>query len=96
MRFLSDKEIWKHSPIVTSLLLEGATVGQMFRMWTERTAAGQSLSSWVSVGVALLIWFNWYRIFTPEQKIARYTVALSLIFNVCVISTVVYFRYFVH
>lgn len=91
---LSNKEIWKHSPIVTTLLLEGASIGQLIQMWTTRTAEGQSLWAWLAVEFALLLWFNWYRLFTPDQIIARYTCAFGLVMNFFVILTVIWFRYF--
>lgn len=45
-------------------------LGQIVRMWTYRTAAGQSLTSWCCVNLALWLWANWYRMITPERSIA--------------------------
>jgi uncharacterized membrane protein YbaN (DUF454 family) len=94
IEFFSNKQIWKNSPFFTTFLLETANVGQIMRMWTERTAAGQSLTSWICVGTALACWANWYRLFTPEQKIARNTCLFGMLVNATVISTVIYFRYY--
>lgn len=91
----SNKNVMRHTPIVTTLLLEGANVGQLIRMWTEHTAAGQSLWAWFSVGVALALWLCWYRLFVPEQKIAIYSCLSGILMNQAVIWTVIYFRYLV-
>jgi hypothetical protein len=42
-----------YTPIATTCLLETANLGQIVRMWTYHTAAGQSLTSWCCVNVAL-------------------------------------------
>ena len=92
-RFWNDPAIVAYSPIATTCLLEGANISQMVRMWTQRTAAGQSLLAWVCVGSALLLWANWYRIVTPEQRIARFTIKIGIALNFGVILSVAYFRY---
>lgn len=90
---ISNKSWVKHTPIVTTLLLEAANVQQIGRMWTEKTAAGQSLGGWVCVNLALILWFNWYRVFTPDQKIAKYSTLVGITINFMVIMSIVYFRY---
>jgi hypothetical protein len=82
-----------YTPIATTCLLETANLGQIVRMWTYRTAAGQSLTSWCCVNLALWLWANWYRVITPEQKIARFTIKVGITLNTCVILTAIYFRY---
>jgi hypothetical protein len=47
-----------YTPIATTCLLETANLGQIVRMWTYHTAAGQSLTSWCCVNVALWLWAN--------------------------------------
>lgn len=83
------------TPIVTTLMLEIANAGQIWRMWSERTAAGQSLIAWVSVNLALMLWFNFYRVLTPNEKWALRGTAAGIIMNWGVILSVVYFRYVV-
>jgi hypothetical protein len=79
-----------YMPIATTCLLETANLGQIVRMWTNRTAAGQSLTS--CVNVALWLWAHWYRVLKPEQKIARFTIKVGITLNTCVILSVAYFR----
>lgn len=92
--FWNNQAVVKHTPIATTTLLEAANVQQLWRMWTEKTAAGQSLTAWISVNLALILWFNWYRVFTPDQKIAKWATAFGIFMNSLVILTVVYYRYF--
>jgi hypothetical protein len=82
-----------YTPIATTCLLETANLGQIVRMWTFHTAAGQSLTSWCCVNLALWLWANWYRVITPQQKIARFTIKVGITLNTCVILTAIYFRY---
>lgn len=52
---LSNKNVIKHTPIVTTGLLEGANVQQLYRMWTEHTSLGQSLTAWICVGGSFVV-----------------------------------------
>jgi uncharacterized protein with PQ loop repeat len=81
------------TPILTTLLLEAANISQVTRMWTERTAEGQSITAWIMVNLALLLWLNFYLTFTPEQKWAIWGTTAGIFLNSLVILSVVYFRY---
>lgn len=78
---------------MTTLLLEGANIGQLRRMWVEQTAEGQSLTAWLLVSAALWLWLNFYRVITPDQKFAIRCTAFGIVMNALVILTVLYFRY---
>ncbi len=93
MRFLDNKSIWVHSPIASAVVFEISTVGHFIRMLVEKSAAGQSLTSWLLVTVGLAFWVNWYRLFTPEQKIPRIVAMVSIFFHFVAAGAVVYFRY---
>jgi uncharacterized protein with PQ loop repeat len=95
-KILNDPAVVKYTPIVTTVLLEGANCSQMLRMIREHTAEGQSLSAWIMVSAALFLWFNFYRICTPDQKWAIRMQLAGIGINMCVIATVIYFRYFYH
>jgi hypothetical protein len=60
-------------------------------MWTEKTAAGQSLTAWISVCIALLLWANVYR--AQRMKTALYATLLGVLMNLLVVATVVYWRF---
>jgi hypothetical protein len=92
-KVLSNPKIIQYSPIVTTFLLEGSTVGHIFRMWTTRTSEGQSLLSWLYVIIALFIWLNWYRVMTPTQKWAQRSTMLSICSCIFGLFSVIYFRY---
>jgi len=81
------------TPIITTILLEAANLQQIWWMWTQRTAAGQSLSGWMCVNVALILWFNFYRVVTPKEWIARVGTGIGILLNSLVILSIIYFRY---
>jgi hypothetical protein len=62
-------------------------------MWTEFTAAGQSLWSWLAVNAALWLWLMFYQRFTPDQVWAIRSAKVGIAINAAVILTVFYFRY---
>ena len=93
MKFWNNPAVVAKTPIVTTLLLETANMGQLIRMWTEWTADGQSLAAWICVNAALFLWLNFYRVCTPEQKWAIWATAFGVAMNSLVIASVVVFRY---
>lgn len=93
MKFWSNPTTVEYSPVVTSFLIEGSTFLHIRRMWTEHSAVGQSLISWVFVIIAMFLWLNWYRVLTPEKKIAIYTVSFSVLVNIAALLSVIYWRY---
>ncbi len=88
------KALVDKTPILTTFLLEGANLQQLYRMWTEKTAAGQSITAWVSVNLALLLWLNFYLVFNRDNKYAIWGTTVGIGLNGLVIATVAYFRYF--
>ena len=92
MKVWNDPKVVGKTPLLTVLLLEYANLGQLWRMWTQHTAAGQNLWSWISVGLALVLWINFYRVITPQEKFARWCTVLGLCLNCCVCLTVLFFR----
>lgn len=94
MRFWNDPKFVSKTPILTVFLLESANVSQLIRMWTEKTAEGQSLWGWMMVSAALFLWCNFYRVCCPKEKWALWTTMFGIFMNALVILSVVYFRYF--
>ena len=94
-RFYSDPRVvgWL-TPIAAVGLLEIANLNQLYRMWTEWTAAGQSLWGWISVQLALWLWLNFYRVVTPKERFAFWGTSLGIGMNMAVILTVIFFRYY--
>jgi hypothetical protein len=88
---LSDKRWVSYTPILTTLLLEYANAGQLWRMWHVHSALGQNVWSWLSVNVALWLWLNWYRVFTPQSWAIPAT-CVGICINGLLIATVFYFR----
>ncbi len=82
------------TPIITTFLLEYANVGQLWRMWSERSALGQNVWSWIAVQVALWLWLNYYRVVVPggTRSWAFRATVVGCLLNAAVIGTVWYFR----
>jgi hypothetical protein len=95
MIFFSDPKIVSKTPLATVVLLEGANLGQLYRMWSTHTALGQSLTGWILVSIALILWLNFYRVCCPEQKWAFWATAFGIFMNALVILSVIWFRYLV-
>jgi hypothetical protein len=90
-----DPKVVDKTPIVSVFLLEAANVQQIFRMWSTWTAAGQSITAWLSVNLALWLWLNFYLVFNRENKFAIWGTAVGIGLNGLVILSVFYFRYIV-
>lgn len=89
-----NNPVWvSRTPIATSLLLDGGAIGQIIRMWREKSALGQSLLSWMAVILALVLWANFYRVITPTQYWARLTILLSIALNVGIVASIVWWRF---
>lgn len=82
------------APILATALLEYANVGQLWRMWHDRTSAGQELTAWISVFFALVAYQVFYRVVIPEQKWPARMNAVGIAMNIAVVLTVLYFRRF--
>jgi len=92
--FVNESKYVKYTPLVTVLFLESANVEQIYRMWSEQTAAGQSLLGWFSVWCALVLWANYYRVIAPKENRSAFWVTMFGIgMNSVVMLTVIYFRY---
>lgn len=94
MRPWNDPKLVAKTPIATVFLLEYANVGQLVRMWSEGSALGQNIWSWVSVNAALWLWLNFYRVVTPEAVWARRATVAGIVLNGAVIFSVAWFRWF--
>lgn len=90
------------TPALAMILLEYSNVAQLWRMWTDQTAAGQELTGWVAVTSALLLWAHFYRhqrdIAAVEatrraMNLAYWMALLGVFMNGIVALTVAYFRY---
>ncbi len=89
----TNPKVVDKTPIVTVFLLEGANLQQLWRMWTEQTSAGQSVTAWLSVNIALWLWLNFYLVFNRQNKFAIWGTAIGIFLNACVLATVIFFRY---
>lgn len=82
----------KHFPVLATALIEVANVGQIVQMYREQSSAGQSAVSYVVVILALCLWERFFAIQTPDQKSAAWTIRVSIVVNVFVVGSVIYFR----
>lgn len=88
-----DPKYVKYTPILTLGLLESANVLQLIHMWSTGTSVGQSPWGWLCVNLALLLWLNWYTVFTPDQKLAIYGTCVGIVLNAAVIATTIYLQH---
>lgn len=91
--WISNKAIVKYTPILTAILIEGGVISQLVRMWTMGSAMDQSLLGWIFIWCALLLWFNYYRVFLPNEKFAKWSTVGGLAINTIAIISVVWLRY---
>lgn len=94
--YRTNPKVVDKTPIVTTFLLEAANVQQLWRMWTTGTAAGQSVTAWLSVNIALWLWLNFYLVFNRQNKFAIIGTSIGIGLNALVMLTVIYFRFLVH
>lgn len=94
MNFWNNPNVVSKVPILTTALLESANISQIHRMWSEHTAAGQSIVSWIMVNIALILWLRFYYMFNYELKWTRYATIVGIAINACVILSVIKWRYF--
>src|SRR3982751_5835424 len=92
MKESTKQRVVSKFPICTSFLLEGANIGQIWRMWSEKSALGQSVVSWVLVNIALWLWVTFFIVKTPKEHFAIFFQSLGILINFLVILSVVYWR----
>jgi hypothetical protein len=92
MKWVSNPKVVRYTPIVTQVAFNVGTLMHIIRMWTEGSSTGQSFWGWWLANFALLLWCNWYRVFTPGQKIPIYTAVFSIIVNTIAALTVFILR----
>ena len=91
--FLNDQKLVSLTPLLTAFIFEFANAGQLYEMWTKHSAKGQSIYSWSVITLALLLWLNFYRVKTPEEKLAIWMTAVAICMNFLVIGSVAYFKF---
>lgn len=90
MNLLNNKQFVEKTPLLSVVLIEYGNLGQIYRMWHEHSALGQNLSSWISVGAALLLWLNFYRV--NKHPFAYWATVVGILLNAGVWLSVLYFR----
>lgn len=80
------------TPVVTAILFECASIGQIFRIWSEQTSAGQNVTSWVSVLIAQALWLNFYRVKLPSERLAAWSCISGMAVNSILLASIVYWR----
>jgi hypothetical protein len=92
--FWNNPGVVGKTPYITMALLESANCWQLWQMWTTRTAAGQSPWGWASVNLALILWWNFYRVIAPQENtLARRVTFVGICINALVIASVLYFQH---
>lgn len=92
MKLLSNPKLVAHTPIISTLLVGVGDISHLHRIWSEGSAAGQSLAAWVCVSVALTVRYNFYRVCAPAYWLARLCLAINFVLTVALVASVVWFR----
>lgn len=87
------KKWFKYWPILAIILLEGGSLGQIFTMLYKHTSAGQQLFSWLAWAIGLFGWYVWYKMFTPQEKLAISMTLLASIIDFFGFLTCLYVTY---
>lgn len=89
-----NRWIIRLTPVITTSIFGMSTLGHVARMWSERSAEGQSLTSWLLAMLALLMWYNWYLVVAPEERTARWSCLASVALESLAVISIIRFRYF--
>lgn len=92
MKFYNNPKLVTWTPLITSAILEWANLSQIWRMYCEGSSASQSLLGWVLVDIAMILWWNYYRVCTPDQRAALISIKLAILVNIIATAVVVYYR----
>jgi hypothetical protein len=93
MRISKDR-LLDFYPAIAATMFELATGGQIIRMIREKSALGQEPISWLLVSLGLFGWYQWYKVKTPDKKLAQWTAFISCWVNVIAFIISVYFKYY--
>lgn len=91
-RILRSESFLMRSPLISSLLFYACNLGLLVEMWSTHSAAGHSVSAWLSAFVAQALWVNYFRVRTPGEFWTNATAWLTLGFFVVMLGTVAYFQ----
>jgi len=95
LNVLNNPKIVTLTPIICSFLFEYANIGQIARIWSEHTAAGHNLFSWIVINISLWLYLNFYRVCAPKEKFAMWVTFINIICNNGLIFSIVWWRYIV-
>lgn len=82
------KKVAIYFPAISSVLLEAGNIGQLWQMWSRRTAAGQNPWSYFSILAALLLWLLYFN-YGEGRKLAFWATLSSFIMVAAILVTVV-------
>ena len=90
----NNPKMVEYTPFVTVLIFETGKISQFLRVLFERSAAGQSMIGWALSILGLMLWYNFYRVLSPERLIAKRSTLVGMTMNVAMLAIIAYFRYF--
>lgn len=94
MDILNNKSLIAKTPLVTCLLMEWGNLGQIFQMMMTQSAKSQNLLSWWTIHLALWLWYNYYRVVTPDQKLTIRITLLGIFIQGLGTLTVSWFKFY--
>jgi uncharacterized protein with PQ loop repeat len=86
------RTITRYFPVLATILIELASIGQIVQMYREQSSVGHNPLSWTLLVVALILWERFYTICTPNERPAIWTARVSVLMYIFVLGSVLYFR----
>ena len=84
---ISRRQLVDSFPLFSALLIEYGNAGQLWKMWTQHTAAGQNIWSWVSTLAAIVLWLLYYR-FRLGKSVAYWVTWVAAVMLSAIVVTV--------
>lgn len=95
MSWFSNPKVVSKFPIASGLFFQASSIGHIYRIWTEHTAAGHNLWSWVCGCLGLVLFIRFYRVCCPSERFALLSTIGSIVINLLVILSIIWWRYIV-
>ncbi len=93
MKAFKNPKFAKNALLLATGCIVFADLGQIYRIWTQGTAKGHNLFSWVLVCFSLLIWYNYLGATHPEDTSSRLCKLFGVLTTLAISLSIIYFRY---
>lgn len=95
MRFINSPSLNKavsYSPLIGTCLFVVADTSQIIQIYSKQSSLGHSIWGWTIVIISLLLYATFFKVKTPNEKLAFWCTILNLFVVILLYATVIYFR----